>query len=118
MKGVIQIYGMLIIFSFAVILLPQIIHYAILYNQGNMAVLRVVELIEVYGGFNSMVEDSVNQLEDKYKRLKLSVDVQSIDRGFIYYQVDGNRIWEIKLLQLEIEINNKKRTKRMKGELK
>ncbi|MFV0380350.1 MAG: hypothetical protein ACK5KQ_05970 [Anaerorhabdus sp.] len=114
MKSIIQSYGLLLVFSFIIIMLPQVIRYAAVYNKLNMMSSRVVEIIEVSDGDSDYYLEEVSQYKSKYSNVDITIKKESI-KEYTIYNVKVESQFEIALLKLKVSVKSSKQSKRIKG---
>ena len=108
MKGAIQIYGMLIVFTFMVFFIPQLLNFSMAYSRCNSIVMYAIDCVEGY----SDVHDIQNHTS-KYPNVSYQINEVKIDDSFYKYEIIVSNKVMIKLIGLDYKISSKKMSRRV-----
>ncbi len=114
MKSGIEMFGLLWVFAFIVLVIPSMLGLVIDYKKANEASSLIVEIIEVHNGLNDSSEILVEDLLDKYPDLEVEILRQAIGKGKYVYTINTSINFTLDLLNLSIPINVDKLTKGVK----
>lgn len=110
-KGI-EMFGGLFVFAFSVLLIPQLLSYAVGYKAINEMTSTIVEIIEVHEGMNEEAEQEIAAWTERYP--EITVDVQRTEQKDAYcYQVAGKIQIEMQLIGLKNELTASKTTRRV-----
>lgn len=115
MKAIIQSYGLIIIFSLFLIILPQVFTIAMIYRTCNSTAAYVVELIDVSEGLNEKknTQDRINEYMKQYPRIELRIAQEELVDGYKMYRVTCLNQYRISVLGIDIVIQATKNTRRV-----
>ena len=115
MKGAIQIYGMLIVFTFMVFFIPQLLNFSMAYARCNSIVMYAIDCVEGYDDVYDM--DEINAIilkhTSKYPDVSYQINEVKIDDSFYKYEIIVYNKVVIKLIGLDYKIISKKMSRRM-----
>ncbi len=110
-KGV-EIFGGLFVFTFCVLLIPQMLSFAIGYKAVNELTSTMVEVIEVHEGLTEQARQQIEQLKTRYPEVTVETQRTTLDQRVVY-QVTGRLHVRIDLIGLDTELKASKTTKRV-----
>ena len=110
MKTGIEYYGLLWLFAFTIICVPQLMGLAITYKQVNEMSSLIVEVIEVHDGLNENAKNDIKEINNTYRNMKIEIDQDHINDKNIYY-IDTSKEFSIALLNLSFDVKANKITK-------
>lgn len=110
-KGV-EIFGGLFVFTFCVLLIPQMLSFAIGYKTVNELTSTMVEVIEVHEGLTEQARQQIEQLKTRYPEVTVETQRTTLDQRAVY-QVTGRLHVRIDLIGLDTELKASKTTKRV-----
>ncbi|MFI3284135.1 MAG: hypothetical protein R3Y57_03525 [Erysipelotrichaceae bacterium] len=112
MKQGIQLYGLLWVFTFCVIILVSFSGLSVIYRQCSELSALVVEVIEVHTGLNEESEEEIEDIKNEYDLFTIQID--SADEGsYQYYHVSISKTFKLPLLNLSYPITSTRRTRRI-----
>ncbi len=115
MKGAIQIYGMLIVFTFMVFFIPQLLNFSMAYSRCNSIVMYAIDCVEGYSDVHDI--DEINSIiqnhTSKYPNVSYQINEVKIDDSFYKYEIIVSNKVMIKLIGLDYKISSKKRSRRV-----
>lgn len=115
MKAVIQSYGLLFVFSIALLVLPQVLHYAIIYRQVNSVAIHIVELIEVHDGITSVAQEKIDEIQNSKTMMDVIIEENRLSEDYHQFNVTVKKMWKIGVIQLEYVVESTKKTKKIRG---
>ena len=110
-KGV-EIFGGLFVFTFCVLLIPQMLAFAVGYKTINELTSSLVEIIEVHDGLTEPAKQEMEVWKQKIPEVMIETErLMQLDR--CSYKVTGKLQIEIALKGLKTELKASKTTKRV-----
>ena len=110
MKSGIDFYGLLWVFVFCFICIVQLIALASTYKSTNEISSLIIEIIEVYDGYNSSAKGDIELLISDYDSVVLDIDRKSVSDKFVYF-VKVSKELKIPILNLVFDIYSNKTSK-------
>lgn len=111
-KGV-EIFGGLFVFTFCVLLIPQMLSFAISYKVMNECTSRIVEVIEVHEGLTEESQLEISQFMQQYPQIQMEIKKSETSETWHSYDVSGKTGIEISLIGLKVPLTCSKSTKRV-----
>ena len=110
-KGV-EIFGGLFVFTFCVLLIPQMLAFAVGYKTINELTSSLVEIIEVHDGLTEPARQEIETWKQRAPEVTVETERQLQDQRCTY-QVTGKLQIEVALIGLKTELKASKTTKRV-----
>lgn len=115
MKAIIQSYGLIIIFSMFLFIIPQVFAISMVYRSCNSTASTVVEILDVSEGLNQdkNTMQRINRYMEKVPKIELELVEEELTDGYKMYRVTCSSQYKIRLLGIEYEIRATKNTRRV-----
>ncbi len=114
MKSSIQIYGMTVVLCLFVMILPQLLGYAIAYKQCNQVASLAVEIIEVNEGIrDGIIDERLKAYGQESSLVVLSYNKEELTNNYFMYQVSCSQKISIPIINVHHTVKVVKRTKRV-----
>ena len=110
-KGV-EIFGGLFVFTFCVLLIPQMLAFAVCYKTINELTSSMVEIIEVHEGLTEPAKQEIEVWKQRVPEVTVETERQPQNERCTY-KVTGKLQIEIALIGLKTELKASKTTKRV-----
>ena len=106
---------MLLVFTFMVFFIPQLLNFSMAYSRCNSIVLYGIDCIEGYEDVYDLNE--INEIMDdyvsKYPSVELEIKQIEVDDNNFKYEIIVSNEVEIKLIGLEYTVSSKKTSRRL-----
>ncbi len=114
MKMPVQVYGILFAFSLSILVLPQILNYAICYRQCNSVAMYFVDVVEVYDGLEErIIYEKKLEMSKRYPTMEIEINRVIIDQQYVSYRVVCKKKLSFSILKLDITVQAEKQSKRI-----
>ena len=115
MKGAIQIYGMLLVFTFMVFFIPQLLNFSMAYSRCSSVVMYAIDCIEGYNEVHELgqINEIIQTHIEKYPDVSYEINEIKIDDNFLKYEVVVYNKVLIKIIGLDYTISSKKMSRRV-----
>lgn len=115
MKSGIEMFGLLWVFAFIVMVIPSLLGFAIDYKQTNEASSLVVEIIEVNDGINDESRKLIEDTLSEYEMLEVDITKKNVGNNKYVYAVKMIKEFNLALLDLKYDIVSQKISKGVNG---
>ena len=110
-KGI-EIFGGLFVFTFCILLIPQMLSFAVSYKTINEMTSTIVEIIEVHEGMTEPARLQIEQCKNQIPEVSVTIEKQTADPGYTY-KVTGMTGLSVDLIGLKTDVKTSKTTKRV-----
>ena len=110
-KGI-EIFGGLFVFTFCILLIPQMLSFAVSYKTINEMTSTIVEIIEVHEGMTEPARQQIQQCQNQVPEVQITISKQPADPCYTY-KVTGKIGLSVDLIGLKTDVSTSKTTKRV-----
>ena len=110
-KGI-EIFGGLFVFTFCILLIPQMLSFAVSYKTINELTSTIVEIIEVHEGMTEPAKIQIEQCKSRIPEVTVTIEKQPAEHSYTY-KVTGKVGLTVDLIGLKTDVTASKTTKRV-----
>lgn len=113
MKESIHVYSFLLIFTFAIIIIVELLGLSINYKKNNEINSLLIEIIETNDGIDDKTNTEIDNVKRRYPDVKIEINRNSYLNNY-NYEIVVYTNFKIKLINLNIPIVTNKYTRMVK----
>ena len=113
MKASVQIYGMIIVFTALVVIIPELLNLSVYFTHLADLSSYVVEVIEVNEGINDNVIGKIEQLQEANPGFEISYSSEEINDRYRIYRVVVRTDVKLNILKMDYNLKSERESKRV-----